>query len=243
MVRPPVAVTGTCRAFGQVVSDGDSGAAGLGIVLNAEGFGMTHRRRIRRTTRDRAAIIATTQALRLCPRGWRVDLHIENRRVEECLKSDALSRWREDGWKARVGKKPVKDSDLWRELLVESELRSVHLLQLMTPSDEAAIHDAERLAETALSDQLSWDDPLYARSLPEQEGEDKKRPDEHLRRLAELSNCTACEGGVLRKRALDPPRWVGSLTMQWVLVCDRCGNRRICGDGLSVVRRRELAAV
>lgn len=101
------------------------------------------------TSLDRASILAGTLALRKSPQGQAVTLHVTCRRVCDAVTSGALLRWRDEDWKARVGKKPVKDNDLWKQLVEEMTQRKVQV-RLGNLQEDACLARCYRAAEEAL---------------------------------------------------------------------------------------------
>lgn len=143
---------------------GNPGPGGIGVVVRTPTTRVTRCAGYHLTTKDRMAIIAAKIALKQSPPDQPVKLHTNSRRVFDALQSGAIYRWREDNWKARVGRKPIKDNDLWRQLLEIYEQREVELVLLPSLSDITEQVECEKLASKAMNNLVKLTDPLYRRS-------------------------------------------------------------------------------
>ncbi len=132
------------------------------------------------TSLDRASILAGTLALRKSPPGQSVTLHVTCRRVCDAVTSGALWRWRDEDWKARVGKKPVKDNDLWRQLLEEMTQRDVQV-RLGNLQEDACLARCFRAAEESLQSHVTENGTFLGSLRPES----KPSPADDIDRLRE----------------------------------------------------------
>lgn len=207
-------------------------SAGIAAFAQSANQCATSQHRIGQTTEDRAAIFATIEALRLCPPGSTVELQPPSRRIEEVLSTNALPRWQDDGWKARVGRRPIKNEDLWRELIVEVDVRTVKVARLKMHNYSFNYDRLQGMAMEALDRPLSIHDPLYPPGTAT----------EHLRlrRVAkEGGRCGTCRRGDLRQFLFGSPVGLGPLQVAWILVCDVCGGRRLDPAGYACDARSE----
>jgi ribonuclease HI len=68
------------------------------------------------TTNNRMELIAVIQALWTLKRSARVMITTDSRYVVDAFQAGWIANWQRNGWRT-AGKKPVKNADLWRELL------------------------------------------------------------------------------------------------------------------------------
>lgn len=67
------------------------------------------------STNNRMELTAAIMALRALKRPCTVVLHVDSRYVMDAFEKGWLKRWEQNGWKT-ADRKPVLNSDLWREL-------------------------------------------------------------------------------------------------------------------------------
>lgn len=106
----------TAKAYAHGLAARPSGPGSYAAIVTTPTGRRVEQHAYRHTTRDRMAIPAATTALRQCPPNSTVVLHLDNRRVYDAVAGGKLEAWRFDDWKARVGRKPIKNADLWQEL-------------------------------------------------------------------------------------------------------------------------------
>ncbi len=70
------------------------------------------------TTSNRMELISVVQGLRALTRPCRVRVHVDSAYVKNAFTNGWLVSWQRNGWKT-VAKKPVKNRELWQELLPE----------------------------------------------------------------------------------------------------------------------------
>jgi ribonuclease HI len=157
---------------------------------------------------DRASILAATLALQKFPPGQLVTLHVICRRVFDAVTSGALMRWRDEGWKARVGKKPVKDNDLWKHLLEEMTQRDVQV-RLGNLQEDACLARCFRAAEEALRSHATTNSSFLGSLRPES----KISPADDTDRL--------------REPAAKAPQLLSVLRKSWRLESDVEGRLRL----------------
>lgn len=68
------------------------------------------------TTNNRMELRAVIEALRALTRPCRVDLTTDSTYIKDAVTKDWLGTWQKNGWRT-AAKKPVKNQDLWCELL------------------------------------------------------------------------------------------------------------------------------
>jgi ribonuclease HI len=72
----------------------------------------------RLTTNNRMEMLAVLGGLRACKRRCRVVVHTDSRYVMDAFTKGWLVRWQANGWR-RADKEPVKNRELWEDLLAE----------------------------------------------------------------------------------------------------------------------------
>jgi ribonuclease HI len=76
------------------------------------------------TTNNRMELRAAVEALRSFAEATEVDLHTDSQYLRNGM-AEWLARWKRNGWRT-ADRKPVKNTDLWREL---DELAHRHLIR------------------------------------------------------------------------------------------------------------------
>lgn len=177
----------------------------------------------RHTTRDRMAIVAATAALRQCPAGSKVELSLDNRRVFDAIRDGKLEQWRGDDWKACVGRRPIKDGDLWRQLDAALLDRSVSI-NWASDCDEEFV-ECVRRAKIATRLSLKHIDTGYRRRSASA-SRDLPRRARPTRRLTKGDPCPRCQTAVTQRPAKGQVRRAGQrFYWSWILRCDGCGAR------------------
>ncbi len=97
---------------------GNPGPGGWGAVLKYPAAGRELRLSGAEagTTNNRMELTAVIQALRALKRSARVAVTTDSRYVVDAFKAGWLANWQRNGWRT-ADKKPVKNEDLWRQLL------------------------------------------------------------------------------------------------------------------------------
>lgn len=131
---------GACR--------GNPGPGGWGALLNAglhektlNGFEAT-------TTNNRMELTAAIMALRELKQPCRVALYTDSQYLRKGI-TEWIHGWQKRGWKT-AAKQPVKNADLWRELLAESERQQVSWHWVKGHSGHPGNERADALANAAI---------------------------------------------------------------------------------------------
>jgi len=107
-----------------------SGVGGYGVVLVARGADGSIAKQWEvsggeaATTNNRMELMAVVAGLRELPAPARVCIHIDSSYVMDAFDQGWLERWQSNGWRTS-GRKPVKNRDLWEELLTEVDRHQV----------------------------------------------------------------------------------------------------------------------
>ncbi len=103
---------------------GNPGPGGWGVVLRYGGSEKKMHGGERDTTNNRMELMAAIQGLKALNRSCDVELYTDSQYVRKGI-TEWMSGWKRNGWKTSA-KKPVKNSDLWKELDAESRRHNVN---------------------------------------------------------------------------------------------------------------------
>lgn len=97
------------------------GPGGYGAVLTyVDGSGKLYKKEIsagyKKTTNNRMELLAAIRSLQQLNRPCRVDLYSDSKYLVDAFNQKWIYGWMKKGWKKSDGK-PVKNIDLWKELL------------------------------------------------------------------------------------------------------------------------------
>jgi ribonuclease HI len=102
---------------------GNPGPGGWGAVLRHGAFEKELAGGEPETTNNRMELLAAIRALEALREPCRVVLHTDSQYVQKGI-SEWIGGWQRRGWKTADGK-PVKNDDLWRELLAAQKPHTV----------------------------------------------------------------------------------------------------------------------
>ncbi|MBZ0333592.1 ribonuclease HI [Marinobacter sp. JH2] len=103
---------------------GNPGPGGWGVVLRYGGSEKKMHGGERDTTNNRMELMAAIQGLKALNRACDVELYTDSQYVRKGI-TEWMAGWKRNGWKTSA-KKPVKNSDLWKELDAESGRHNVN---------------------------------------------------------------------------------------------------------------------
>ncbi|SDL01764.1 ribonuclease HI [Modicisalibacter muralis] len=131
---------GACR--------GNPGPGGWGALLNAGRHEKTLNGFEATTTNNRMELMAAIMALRELKQPCRVALYTDSEYLRKGI-TEWIHGWQKRGWKT-AAKQPVKNADLWRELLAESERHQVRWHWVKGHSGHPGNERADALANAAI---------------------------------------------------------------------------------------------
>lgn len=131
---------GACR--------GNPGPGGWGAVLKSGPHEKTLKGFEAETTNNRMELMAAIMALRELKRSCRVELWTDSQYLRKGI-TEWIHGWQKRGWKT-AAKQPVKNADLWRALLAESERHQVEWHWVKGHSGHPGNERADSLANEAI---------------------------------------------------------------------------------------------
>ena len=121
--QPPTSLT-TVQLWTDGACSGNPGPGGWAALLV---FG-SHERELsggeHSTTNNRMELIGVIEGLRALTRRCRVRVHLDSSYVMHGFTKGWLASWQANGWR-NAAKKPVKNRELWEQLLVEAHRHEI----------------------------------------------------------------------------------------------------------------------
>ncbi len=137
--RVEIATDGACK--------GNPGPGGWGAVLRYGSVEKDMSGGESLTTNNRMELMAAIRALDALKRPSHVQLSTDSRYVMDGL-TKWLKGWQRNGWKT-ASKQPVKNADLWRELIAAAEPHRIDWLWVKGHAGHPDNERADRLASDA----------------------------------------------------------------------------------------------
>lgn len=147
----PVSPTGTPADTVVMYTDGSAignpGPGGYGVVLRYNDRYKELSGGFRHTTNNRMELMACIAGLRALKRRLTVTIHSDSEYVVQAMQQGWVQRWQKNHW-MRSANEPVKNADLWAELLALCERHQVTFVRV---PGHSGVPDNERCHELALA--------------------------------------------------------------------------------------------
>jgi ribonuclease HI len=101
------------------------------------------------TTNNRMELAAVVESLRVLKERCDVGVHTDSSYVANAFNENWIEGWIRRGWKT-AGKKPVKNQDLWEELIKQVDRHKVTFVKVKGHSDNELNNRVDRLAVDAI---------------------------------------------------------------------------------------------
>jgi ribonuclease HI len=124
------------------------GPGGWGAVLVSRGTTKELSGHDPETTNNRMELRAAIEALNALRRPCSVRLYSDSEYVVKSINEGYVARWQKTGW-MNAGKQPVKNQDLWRELLEAADTHEVEWTHVRGHADDPGNIRADELAVAA----------------------------------------------------------------------------------------------
>lgn len=138
--RVTIYTDGACR--------GNPGPGGWGAMLSSGDHEKTLNGFERQTTNNRMELTAAIMALRELKRPCHVDLHTDSQYLRKGI-TEWIHGWQKRGWKT-AARQPVKNAELWQDLLIESQRHRVEWHWVKGHSGHPGNERADALANAAI---------------------------------------------------------------------------------------------
>lgn len=101
------------------------------------------------TTNNRMELAAVVESLRVLKEPCKVAVHTDSAYIANAFNEGWIENWIKRGWMT-AGKKPVKNQDLWKDLLSLMEVHDVSFVKVKGHADDELNNRVDRLAVEAL---------------------------------------------------------------------------------------------
>jgi ribonuclease HI len=103
------------------------------------------------TTNNRMELRAVLEGLAALKEPCRVTVHTDSAYVANAVNQRWLDNWQRRGW-TTADKKPVKNRDLWEELLRQMDRHDVRFVKVKGHADDERNNRVDRLAVSAIAE-------------------------------------------------------------------------------------------
>lgn len=102
------------------------------------------------TTNNRMELTAALEGLRTLDQPAHVELHTDSAYLSRAFNEGWLDKWQRNGWKTS-SKKPVKNKELWKQLLKMDEQHDIKWIWVKGHADNELNNLADELAVAAMA--------------------------------------------------------------------------------------------
>ncbi len=132
---------------------GNPGEGGYGIVMLYNGNRKEVNKGFKMTTNNRMELLAVIDALSLLKEPCKVRLYSDSKYVVSAIKEGWLIGWIAKNWK-NSKKEPVKNVDLWKELIPLIEKHEVEFIWVKGHADNVENERCDELARDAIKNSI-----------------------------------------------------------------------------------------
>ncbi|MEQ9105458.1 MAG: ribonuclease HI [Rhodothermales bacterium] len=128
---------------------GNPGPGGWAALLMYQGKERVITGAERNTTNNRMELAAVVEALRVLKEPVKAAVHTDSAYIANAFQQGWIDNWQKKGWMT-AGKKPVKNQDLWKDLLAQMARHEVRFVKVKGHADDELNNRVDRLAVEAL---------------------------------------------------------------------------------------------
>jgi ribonuclease HI len=128
---------------------GNPGPGGWAALLMYQGKERVITGAERNTTNNRMELAAVVEALRVLKEPVRAAVHTDSAYIANAFQQGWIDNWKKKGW-LTAAKKPVKNQDLWKDLLAQMTRHEVRFVKVKGHADDELNNRVDRLAVEAL---------------------------------------------------------------------------------------------
>jgi Ribonuclease HI len=137
---------GACRGNGK-----EDAIGGFGIVLEYNGIRKEIKKAFKNTTNNIMELSAVIEALSMLKEPCEVIIHSDSAYVVNAINQNWLKGWQKNGWKTST-KEPVKNRELWEQLIKLIEYHKVSFVKVKGHSDNVFNNRCDELANEAIDE-------------------------------------------------------------------------------------------
>jgi len=144
---------------------GNPGIGGWGAILMYNDNAKKISGYDKSTTNNRMELFAVIQALRCLNQSCVCEIYTDSQYVSDAFNKNWLEGWQKNNWKTS-SKSPVKNVDLWKALLYETNKHEVHFNWVKGHADDVYNEMCDEMARTEIDN--------YVKLTAAQQKEDEK---------------------------------------------------------------------
>ncbi len=139
----------TVQAWTDGACKGNPGPGGYGVILRHEPTGKSRQLAgaAPQTTNNQMELLAVIHALKALKQPCTVTIHTDSNYVARAW-ANYIDQWQASGWKT-ASHKPVKNADLWKELVTAAKPHTVTIVWVKGHAQNAENAQADELASKA----------------------------------------------------------------------------------------------
>lgn len=128
---------------------GNPGPGGWAALLMYQGKERVITGAERNTTNNRMELAAVVESLRILKEPVKAAVHTDSAYIANAFQQGWIDNWQKKGWMT-AAKKPVKNQDLWKDLLEQMKRHDVRFVKVKGHADDELNNRVDRLAVEAL---------------------------------------------------------------------------------------------